>query len=71
METDNIILEHLRAIRGDISKLNNRMDTLAAEMLATRQTIRGMSTLQDHDHADITAVKTRLDRIEKRLELAG
>jgi tetrahydromethanopterin S-methyltransferase subunit G len=27
-------------------------------------------TIQEHDHTDISAIKVRLDRIERRLELA-
>jgi tetrahydromethanopterin S-methyltransferase subunit G len=26
-------------------------------------------TIQDHDHGDIAEIKSRLDRIERRLEL--
>ncbi|MEM1088544.1 MAG: hypothetical protein AAGH90_12530 [Pseudomonadota bacterium] len=70
METDNILLEHLRVIRSDIGRLADRMDTVAAEMRATRQTVGAIAGLQDHDHEDIAGLKTRLDRIEQRLELA-
>ncbi|MDJ0920766.1 MAG: hypothetical protein QNI84_06530 [Henriciella sp.] len=70
METDSIILEHLRAIRSDMGRMADRMDTVAAEMRATRQHVAGLTSLQDHDHADIAHIKTRLDRIEERLELA-
>ena len=70
METDNILLEHLRSIRADMSRMADRMDTIAAEMRATRQHVPGLTSLQNHDHADIAQIKTRLDRIERRLELA-
>lgn len=70
METDNILLEHLRAIRADMSRFADRMDTIAAEMRATRQTVAAIAGLQDHDHEDIAVIKTRIDQIEKRLELA-
>ncbi len=67
---ENPILEHLRAIRTDVAKLNNRMDTLAAEMTSVRQHLYGVVSLQDHDHVDLAAPKVRLDRVEDRLELA-
>jgi tetrahydromethanopterin S-methyltransferase subunit G len=35
-----------------------------------RQHMAGMMTIQEHDHVDIAGIKSRLDRIEKRLELA-
>jgi tetrahydromethanopterin S-methyltransferase subunit G len=39
-------------------------------MTAMRQHLSGVVTLQEHDHGDIAAIKHRLDRIERRLELA-
>ena len=69
METDNILLEHLRAIRTDMSRMADRMDTITAEVRATRQTVSAIAGLQDHDHEDIAVIKTRLDRIEQRLAL--
>lgn len=69
METDNLLLEHLRAIRTDMAKMRDHMETMRAEMTATRHTIQGMQALQDHDHGDIAAIKLRVDRIETRLEL--
>ena len=69
-EPDNIILEHLRPIRGDISRMADGMHTMSAEMTAMRQHLSGVVTLQEHDHGDIASIKVRLDRIEKRLQLA-
>ncbi len=37
METDNIVLEHLRAIRGDIAAIKDDMRGMKAEMTAIRQ----------------------------------
>ena len=69
-EPDNIILEHLRAIRGGIARMAYGMQTMSAEMTAMRQHLSGVVTIQEHDHGDIGAIKVRLDRIEKRLQLA-
>ena len=68
-EPDNLMLEHLRAIRGDMPRMADRMETMSAEMTAIRQHLAGVVTIQEHDHTDIAALKVRLDRIEKRLEL--
>ncbi len=70
VEPDNLVLEQLRVIRGDLSKLFNEMQTMRVEMTAMRQHMAGMLTIQEHDHVDIAGIKSRLDRIEKRLELA-
>ena len=70
VEPDNPVLEQLRVIRGDVGKVLNEMQTMRAEMTSMRQYMAGMMTIQEHDHVDIAGIKSRLDRIEKRLELA-
>ena len=69
-ETDNIVLELLRAIRGDIGRIEDDMGALKVEMTAVRQHLAGVITLQEHEHGDIAALKVRLEPIERRLELA-
>jgi hypothetical protein len=69
VEPDNLILEHLRAIRGEFAKMADWMHTTSVEMTAIRQHLAGMVTIQEHDHGDIAAIKSRLDRIERRLDL--
>jgi len=70
VEPDSLVLEQLRVIRGDIGKLVNETQTTRVEMTAVRQHLAGMMTIQEHDHVDIAGNKNRLERIEKRLELA-
>jgi thiamine phosphate synthase YjbQ (UPF0047 family) len=70
VEPENLVLEQLRIIRGDIGKLVNEMQTMRVEMTAMRQHMTAIMTIQEHDHTDIAGIKNRLDRIEKRLELA-
>jgi predicted nucleic acid-binding Zn-ribbon protein len=69
VEPDNLVLEYLREIRGDTAKMSDRINTLSAEMTTVRQYLAGLVTLVEHDHSDIAVIKTRLDRIEKRLDL--
>ncbi|MBA2402190.1 MAG: hypothetical protein H0V72_26545 [Bradyrhizobium sp.] len=69
VEPDSLVLEQLRVIRGDLGKLFSEMQTMRVEMTAMRQHMAGMLTIQEHDHVDIAGIKSRLDRIEKRLEL--
>jgi hypothetical protein len=70
VEPDNLVLEHLRAIRSEIGRMADWMQTLSVEMTAMRQHLAGVVTIQEHDHVDIASIKLRLERIEKRLELA-
>jgi len=70
VEPDNLVLEQLRAIRGELGKVADEMQTMRVEVTAMRQHMAGMMTIQEHDHVDIAGIKGRLERIEKRLELA-
>jgi hypothetical protein len=69
METDNLVLEQLRAIRRDIARLADDVRGLKTEMIAVRMHGLGTETLQANDHADIAHLKDRVDRIETRLGL--
>ena len=53
-EVENLMLEHLRAIRADTAKMAEDIRGLRTEMTSMRQHMEGV---------------VRLDRIEKRLEL--
>jgi hypothetical protein len=69
VEPDNLMLEHLRAIRGEMARMGDYMHTLTVEMTAIRQHLAGVVTIQEHDHSDIASIKVRLERIEKSLDL--
>lgn len=69
-EPDNLVLEHLRAIRAEMTKLADWMQTMSSELTAMRHHLFGTITTQNHDHVEIAEIKVRLERIEKRLELA-
>ena len=66
---ENLMIEHLRAIRSDMHKMADSMNRLKAEMTAIRAHMHGVQTLQEHDHGDVADIKLRLDRIEQRLDL--
>lgn len=68
-KVENLLLEHMRAIRYDISRLADDMRVTRSEMTSLRQHMAGISTLQDQDHVDIASIKIRLERIERRLDL--
>jgi hypothetical protein len=42
---------------------------MSVEMTAMRQHLAGVVTIQEHDHGDLATIKSRLERIEKRLDL--
>ena len=69
VEPDNLVLEYLRAIRVDMAKMATEMHSIRIEMNAMRQVLTGHSIQLDHDHDEIVVLKTRVDRIEQRLDL--
>jgi hypothetical protein len=69
VESESLVLEHLRAMRGDMARMADRMETMSSEMTAIRQHLAGVVTIQEHDHGDLASLKARIDRIEKRLDL--
>jgi hypothetical protein len=69
VEPENLMLEHLRAMRGEMVKMADWMHTMSVEMTAIRQHLAGVVTIQEHDHGDIASIKVRLEKIEKRLDL--
>ena len=69
VEPDNLVLEYLRAMRSDTARLADEMHAMRVEMTSMRHQMISISTLVDHHHSEITVIKTRLDRIEQRLDL--
>jgi hypothetical protein len=53
VEPDNLVLEYLRGIHTEMSKMADWMQTLSVEMTAIRQHLAGVVTIQEHDHGDI------------------
>jgi ABC-type uncharacterized transport system ATPase subunit len=68
---ENLVLEHLRAIRGDIAKLSNRVDHLATGQSIMQDQLAVLVRQGVHHETRFADIEARLDRIEKRLELAG
>ena len=53
METDNIVLEHLRAIRATVDRISDDM-----------QEVKSRLGILEHQYASLS---TRLDRIDERV----
>ncbi|NJL09164.1 MAG: hypothetical protein HC900_13695 [Methylacidiphilales bacterium] len=61
-ETDNLVLQHLRAIREQLDTLNQRQIETVQRMDALEVQVANLSVRSDH-------IDARLDRVEKRLGL--
>ena len=55
-EPENLVLEHRRAIRGDMSRMVDRMETMATAITSMRLHLSGVVTIHEHDHGDIAAL---------------
>lgn len=65
-EVDNLVLEQLRAIRGDIAGICERLDRVELRLGVIEHRLSAIEArLADAE----TATQKRLDRIERRLEL--
>jgi hypothetical protein len=68
-KVENLVLEQLRAMRATSDRILDEIRAIKSEMTSIRHHVRGIEVLQDQDHGDIAAMKVRLDRVERRLEL--
>ena len=66
---ENLVLEHLRFIRADMAAMKDVMGTMRAEMLIIRQHVAGLVGSQALHDVQIAGLTTRLERVERRLEL--
>jgi hypothetical protein len=72
MSDDNIshlMLEQFRLIRTQIDRVYEEVRALKVDVLSLRHSGRSRDLILDQDHDDVAALKVRVDRIERRLEL--
>jgi hypothetical protein len=69
-KVENLILEHLRAIRSDIARLSEKVDTLAASDLSMKQHMAGFMGQELVQDGRLAQFDIRLERIERRLEIS-
>lgn len=66
---DNLVLEHLRALRTDMSDIKQRLSGLELQMAAMGQQLAGLTTAVYGGKSDMEAFRHRLEHIERRLDL--
>ena len=69
-ETNNIVLEHLRHIRARVDGLTDGMCQVILRLGAVERHMGGVHISDVNQNSEIDHIKVRLDRIERRLELA-
>jgi hypothetical protein len=69
-ETTNLVLEHLRHIRFRVDALADDMRQVILRLGAQDRHLAGLQISDVGQNAEIDRIKERLQRIERRLELA-
>lgn len=67
---DSLVLEQLRAVRADSAKILEEVRGLRTEIISDRHHVPGIELTNDQNGAVVAALKLRLERVERRLELA-
>jgi hypothetical protein len=69
-ETSNIILEHLRHIRGKVDNTDRNLEVLTLRVGAMERILAGNYQVEVVQNVELDRLKSRVDRIERRLELS-
>lgn len=65
----DLMLEILKRVQTMLTRLDDKIDGLAAEMRGVKTHMAAFMQSELHQDGDIAALKARIDRIERRLEL--
>jgi hypothetical protein len=68
-EADNLVLDHLRGIPGDIAKLATRMDNFVTEQRIANGHISALIQSDVHKAGRLSELEVRIERVERRLEI--
>lgn len=68
-ETENLVLQHLRAIRGDIAGIKDELHFLNQRMGALEQHFATLMTMLPVYNDEMEKLRHRIERIERRLEI--
>jgi predicted nucleic acid-binding Zn-ribbon protein len=72
-DTSNIVIEHLRHIRGSVDRLADDIRELKHRVTTVEQQMSSLTATEANHYASLASrmdrIENRLDRIERRLEL--
>lgn len=68
--TNELILEHLKAIRSELGNLTSDMADVKTSLTSLRQHLAGFMSTDAAHEGSIAAIQARLHRIEQRLEIS-
>ena len=68
-ETESLILEHLKRFQAQMTRFEDSLDTVRADMCGMKQHMAAFMSSEASQDAEIAGIKVQLERIERRLEL--
>ncbi len=68
-KVENLILEHLRALRADVAATGEEIRGIRGEMRALKQHMAAFMGHEATQDGDIASMKFQLERIGKRLDI--
>lgn len=68
-DTENLVLEHLRAIRATLGEHSDELAGIRLEISAIGQQLAGLTAAVYSGKSELDSLKRRVERIERRLEL--
>ena len=68
-ETISLVLEHLRHMRQQLARVEEKIDTLILRVGLIERHVANFHVSEAAQNAELDRVNKRLDRIERRLEL--
>lgn len=69
-EVENLVMEHLRALRKEVAEIKDGLASARLEIIAIGQQVAGLTTAVYAGHDRFHVLEQRIERIERRLELA-
>ena len=68
-ETANLVLEHLKRFQAQMSRFEDKRSDVASDVQVLKQHVAASMQSELRQDTDLAAIKLRLDRIERRLDL--
>ena len=68
-DIENLVIEHLRAIRKENAEMKDALVSARLEIIAIGQQVAGLTTAVYAGHDRFHTLEQRIERIERRLEL--
>jgi len=69
-DVESLVLEHLRAMRADMTDVRERLGRVELRLSAIEQTLGSLYALSGSDRETVQALARRVERLERRAELS-